>query len=283
LNLLFQQALPRRHWTLAFILLATMLSACSRDEQEQFENVGESPEPQAAAHSSSMPSIYVDRKIEFLAAGVNESLQGYRQLLDACLKANFTTTPLSSEDEARLGTERWQLWRAPDQFAYRREAWSLEVDDSTPQSCRFSLRAEGNHVYFDREQTREIDLATGERFDGPPEPDRLQLFDATPDEREYEGLADWTGPSGQTVKGQKCARWQSPSGDSACYWSEGTQWGFSPLPTGSFATNAGFPIYEIALEAEPIPGDAGPRLTTTQFVMGGTLDSAAMMPRPADR
>ncbi|GAB3339093.1 hypothetical protein [Marilutibacter aestuarii] len=225
-----------------------------------------------------MPSLYVDRTVTVLEAdGGNAALEGYRQALASCQEAGLPTRPLAEEDAARIGTERWQLWRTSGQAAYRVEEWGYTSGDSARQEhCLFQPSRSGYHEFFDATQSLVLDLESGSKDVQPANPDEIEVMplEAT----DAESVAGWSGPRERVVQGQPCLEWRSADGAVVCHWSGGAQWGFDAAHAGQFESSLGLDRYNLVLEAAPAPGQAGSRLSTEQFVVNGPIDTAAMRP-----
>ena len=259
-------------------LAMSVLAACT-DEVATSAEEGSATSALAANSENSLPAMYLDRDIENLHNGINKARESYQTLIDACNSVGKPTASLAPEEVDRLGKKRWQFWRMPGLMAYKVESWSAKMGDIRQgKECEFTFETEGVHVYYDTEKTLSLDLKTGERKQTHPEPHRLQVLDASPDESDWAAWSGWGSPTDETVVGQPCKQWRSPRGDTSCLWSGGTQWGFSYITQGIFGSNAGFELGAITLQAEPGTGTVGDRLTTTQFVIGADFDPQDMMP-----
>lgn len=269
----FKLPVGKRH-ILALVFGLAGITGCSDD------NIAEQSEAVSKAESeAALPSIYVDRTIENVVGGVNKQREGYRHLLQACQEAGRPTSPLSADEEQRIGTTRWQYWRQTGHLAYKVQSWSYSAGDITQgKNCHFTSEMDGYHAYYDKDKTIWLDLDSGERKQTPAEPERLRVMDASPDSSDWQKWSKWGEPSDKTIMGQPCKEWRSPLGDTSCIWAQGTQWGYSYMPQGIFGANAGFESGIITLEAEPSAEGAGDRLTTTQFVMGKSISPEEMMP-----
>lgn len=267
-----------RCWAVvAFTMLGAGLTAYAEESDPAGETVSVSKS--TSSDTPSLPAIYVDRTIEFLEAGVNNLREGYKQRVAICQSAGLPTSPLSQDEVAQIGTKRWQYWRTSGQLAYRAESWLVAAGDPREgKHCEFTLALSGHHAYFGPDKTIRADLAAGEKTVEAPEPERLQIVDATPEARDFEPWRNWEGPIDRSVAGQPCAQWRSQRGETSCYWSGGTEWGFGYVPQGIFESTAGFPTQTIVLEAEPPPGGAGEHLTTSEFVIGATFSEEDMQP-----
>ena len=251
-------------WSAGTPLLA-LLAAC-----------GGSGAAGASDVSHDMPPIHVVQVAELLDEGQNAARQAYRQTLQACQAAGLQTTPLSSQDEAKLGTTRYEMWFAPDLEIVREETWDVAVDQPGVR-CGFSLAYEGSQESTDASRTEIVDLATG-RADGSQTPEgALERMPADPADLEPpEGVA---GPRQRQVAGQPCNEWVSEGqGNRQCVWSGGAAWGFSPG-----ADNADYRPSRslIVLEQAPI-GGSGLRLATEQMTVGEQF-TRPRLPRPASR
>lgn len=263
----------------SMIVIALSITALVACTEEVVTSEEEGAATSAAISDNSLPAIYVDREIENLHNGINKARESYQTVLDTCNSVGKPTTPLGPDEVAKLGKKRWQFWRMPGRMAYKVESWSAKAGDIRQgQDCQFTFATEGYHAYYDNEKTDWLDLDTGERKETEPEPDRLQVFDASPDENDWTAWSRWERPSDQTVMGQPCKQWRSPRGDTSCLWSGGTQWGFSYITQGIFGSNAGFERGVITLQAEPSTGTVGDRLTTKQFVIGADFSPQDMLP-----
>jgi|GEM_PF-1499449 len=244
------------------------------------ESTGQAPSADRA--DDDIPSIYIDRKVEHLSDAVNDARQAYEQHVAVCEQAGTSVKPLDPAELDLVGTERWQLWRMPGHLAYRREIYTVKTGDvRTPARCHFDLAVSGSHVYQDRERSLVVDLATGEEQVDVPDPEVLEV-DANVDSEDLEKWRGWQGPAETFVQGQPCREWRSPRGDIACYWTGGTEWGFSHVNNGIFAAHGGLSPDSIILEARPAPGATGDKLTTTRFDIGVTMDPASLLPRNSE-
>lgn len=224
------------------------------------------------------PTIYVDRLVEH---GDREAVQeGYQQAAALCREAGIPVSPLSEEDVAKIGTERWRLWHGPDQRAYRVESWTWgytsEARQSAADNCRFALSVDGQHEYLDAHQSFHIDLATNEKTTDAADAGELETSPATPPTEEdfvqARDVVGATGPANRTIAGQPCQEWSYSPGATACVWTGGLQWGFAYGPDRPFASIDGFDPGSIVLHAEPAPGTEGDRLTTTVFAINAPLN-----------
>ena len=226
----------------------------------------------AGASSGKPPSLYLDQTLQLLEQGRNTQLEGYRERLAACQEAGIASRPLSPADEPRVGTQRWQMWRDQDRYAYRMETWRVAQPAnarSREDLCVFTLAVEGLHGYVDAERSTTVDLATGERTDGEGNPGIVLAA----------GNASRGGSSTpDSVAGQPCNRVQAADGSSACVWSGGTGWGFADAIEGGFDATAGMHLDTIVLEATPAPGSTGYELRTSTFVVGAPLDQDQLQP-----
>ena len=82
------------------------------------------------------------------------------------------------------------------------------------------------------------------------------------------------------MAGQPCEQWDLEHA-AVCTWTGGRQWGFSSSPPAMMSTtHQSHLMGRVILSQEP--GSNGvERVETLEFVIGGTLDEAAMHPRPA--
>lgn len=219
------------------------------------------------------PTLYLDQTVQLLEQGRNMQLEGYRERLGACQEAGIATRPLSPADEPRIGTERWQMWRDRDRYAYRMESWRVAQPASARSRedlCVFTLAVGGLHGYVDASHSVTVDLATGERTEGEGNPGIVLTGSEA---------SRATGEASDTVAGQPCNRVQTSHGATACVWSGGTGWGFGDSSDGEFDATAGMHLDTIVLEAAPAPGDSGYELRTTTFLVGAPLDQDQLQPR----
>lgn len=252
---------PHLCWTLALPLLA----AC-----------GASGSSAAADVSADLPPIHVVQTAELLDKGANAARQSYRQALEACQAAGLPTTPLSSQDEARVGTTRYELWFAPGMEVVREQAWDVAIDNPGI-SCHFSLILEGSQESTDASHHEIVDLATGQADREQTPPGALERVAADPaDLQPPEGTS---GPRKRQVAGQPCNEWVSEGqGNRQCVWSGGADWGFSPG-----AANADYRPSRSAVVLEQVPlGDSGLRLTTERMTVGEAFERPTL-PAPGSR
>lgn len=263
-------AMPLKALT-AKLALATVvaLSACAQDGVGT--TAGASGQDSAGANSGDIPSIYLDRSLQFLVGGVATKREGYFERVQRCRNAGVPTRPLSDAEAALIDTGRRQYWRTAEGVAIREERW---VADHAGQ-CHFELRRTGQHVYYDASGSVSLDLETGEVTTGPVSVRHLDRAPAgtakTPP------APEWVGPSTRTVAGHECEQWVSPDGASVCTWSEGHRWGYVSTITSVYDESRQ-DVEALILEAAPAPGKVGIHVSTREFTVGGPIDRAAMRP-----
>lgn len=251
------------------LAMAVVLAACAQGDAGPTGDKGD--QGPGEANGRDLPSLYLDRSLEFLVGGVPTKREGYFERLQQCRDAGVAATPLSDAEAQLIDTGRRQYWRTEEGVAIREQRW---LADRT-EMCQFKLRQVGNHAYYDASGSVFLDLETGEVTTGPVSPRHL--------DRSRAGTAkaspapDWTGPTKRKVAGQECEQWASPSGASVCTWSEGHQWGFVSTITSEYDESVK-DVEALILEAAPAPGKVGIHVSTETFSVGGPIDIAAMRP-----
>jgi len=226
--------------------------------------------------SAKMPPIHVVQVAELLDGGGNAARAAYAQTLQACQAAGLPTTPLSSQDEAKVGKTRYEIWFAPDLEVVREETWDVDIDQPGV-SCHFSLRYEGSQETTDATHYETVDLGTGQVDRGQAQDGALERIAADPaDLQPPEGV---TGPHRRQVAGQPCNEWVSEGlGNRQCVWAGGAEWGFSPgTDNADYRPSRSL----IVLEQAPL-GDSGLRLTTEQMTVGEAF-ARPRLPAPVSR
>lgn len=262
-----------------------LLVACGQDEASA-NGSDTTPAPAAVQEISGeeFPPLHVDRVLEVVVDGRNEQRDGYRQRLKVCQEAGVATTPLSSEEEALIATERWRLWRGHDYSAMRTESWMVAIPGgqvNRETMCDFSLEYSGTHVYTDAERSVEIDLATGQRSEHPGVPDiRMQRVDdaGTVEANRMAPRNGMKGPVRITVAGQPCDQWISPDGSTGCVWAGGLAWGMTSEMSGPFHITDGPSDLYIVLQADPAA--TGTRVETRRLEFGAPQDRGDILPLP---
>ncbi|QDH71597.1 hypothetical protein [Marilutibacter alkalisoli] len=262
----------------AIVVIA--LTACTQSGADVAVAAGTAVSHDSAeAGDADIPRIYVDRVFEkSVDKGTNFYLNLYQEALSMCQEAGASTKPLSPDDEARVGTERWQYWRVPGRLAYRVESWEFATGETPSTACHFDLQtSEARHAYFDREKTVYLDMLTGESRVAPPKPENLGAYDLTADNDRYAAEPGWDGPNQQAVLGQPCNEWQHGAAESICVWSAGEKWGFSAGPHADL--QGGTPsTHRIDLKIDPPPNGTGARLTTRRFNIDQGIDLDEILP-----
>lgn len=270
----------RRAWRLAPVveLMCAMSAGCSPGEA-----VDDASPPAASPAPSEVPAIYVDSVLEVPADDGNKEQEDYRFRLEACEAGNRPTTRLTSDELVKLGTKRLQRWWGGDRAAVRMEEWVLGSGSlKSGEFCKFYLASRGRHTYFDQSGTVTLRLHDGStetagaethwRFNGPARAE---------DPTVRKGREQRRGaPSQQTVAGQPCEQW-SLEHATVCTWTAGRQWGFSDSPPSMMATTHQSHLMGRVVLAQEPRSNGVERIETREFVVGGTLDDAAMRPRAA--
>lgn len=267
------------------MLACVLLAACGRQDASAGD-VGPARASSTAADAKGegFPPLYVDRVLESVTDGRNEHRDGYRKRLELCQEAGIPTTPLGSDEEELAGTERWRLWRSNTHLVLRSESWMAvtpQDEASREAMCRFSLDHRGTHVYTDAERTVTIDLATGERSEGPGNPHIAMERVADADAGKAHAVArqaGMQGPSRMTVLGQPCDRWVAPDGGAVCVWAGGLPWGLTSEADGPFLLTSDISELYIVLESEPPAEGYGARLETRSIEFGTPFDIADLLP-----
>lgn len=271
---------------LAAALSVPCISACGEagsDVMAQPAGTGADAGPDTGFDPGA-PTLYLDQVAEQVDAdGSNPLREGYRARKATCQASGAPTTLLSEEEEARLGTERRQTWRDGKRFAYRHEAWVLDVPGQTTRDtmCAFALRTIGQHTLIGPDHSVSVDLENGERLQGDGNPSvvlvRRELdVDEEADAARAAGLS---GPTPRTVAGLPCDEWTTMFGSSVCVWSGGTRWGMTSVPASEVAVDNDPHHDMLVLALAPPPGRSGMRLETVQATLGGPLDEGRMIPR----
>jgi len=218
---------------------------------------------------STMPSIYVDSRLERLLHGVNVLQNGYQTMLETCQAAGLPTSALSGEEVSLLGTTRLQRWFEADAFAFREETWTFHIaGQQRDQMCQFSLAYEGRHGYADRQDYLLKDLESGEVESRPfADPD---IFDRN----SLEGR-QVTGES-VAAAGQSCMRHEQLPFE-VCIWNAGEAWGFRASPGLIDTSGIRQMNSRLVLVQEPVTG-TGMRMVTDTFTIGQHTDHSAMRP-----
>jgi len=238
----------------------------------------------AARFDADAPTLYLDQVAEQVDADGNNPLrEGYRARKASCQASGAPTTLLSDEEEARLGTERRQIWRDGTRFAYRHEAWILDVPGPTTRDtmCAFALRTVGQHTLIGPDHSVSIDLENGERLQGDGNPSVVLVRREVDvgEEAEAARAAGLSGPTPRTVAGLPCDEWTTMFGSTVCVWSGGTRWGMTSVPASGVTVDNDPHHDMLVLELAPLPGRSGARLETIQATLGDPLDEGRMIPR----
>lgn len=272
-------------WARLMPAACLLLAACGQHEATAGgSDVAQDQGAVTGASAAGFPGLYVDRVLEVLTDGRNAQRDGYRQRLQTCQEAGVPTTPLSSEEEALIATERWRLWRGDDYSAMRTESWMVgirggEVNRET--MCDFLLEYSSTHVYIDARRTIEIDLVTGERSEHPGVPDiAMQRVDdpGIAEANQAARQSGMTGPVRITVAGQPCDQWTSPDGSTACVWAGGLPWGLTSEMSGPFHLTDGISDLYIVLQADPAADATGTRVETRRLEFGAPQDRGDILP-----
>lgn len=215
------------------------------------------------------PTLYLDQIAELVEPdGTNPLREGYRAHLANCLDSDAPTTPLSAADEDRLGTQRWRTWRTGDRYAWHREAWIREIPSAVSRDtmCRFAVRRTGRHGFLEADYSLEIDLETGERFEGSGNPAVVLMAKDVDVAQEAAGarLTGMSGPTPRTVGGLSCDEWKTRLGATVCIWSGAAGWGISSVPATEISIEDPPDHAEFLLEVSPPQGRAGMRLRTLE-------------------
>lgn len=253
------------------------VAACDPTAANDKTDVAQVREADAAAR------LHVVQIVEKLDAGINKRREGYSRALELCRRAGMATIALSSDEEALIGTERWQVWNVPGQLAWRRDAWDVaDGGTGTGQMCNFHLEHSGTHEHLDGQRILTLDLETGVLAENPADPARLSIAAIEPpdaQELDESRAAGYSGPVAQSVSGHPCDQWTSGHGATVCIWTGGHRWGYASGMSGEFSALAGIDTHRLILQADPAPGAIGDRLRTTRFDTGEDVTLDGILPR----
>lgn len=243
------------------LVLGVLLTGCGANT-----DASSSGEP---APARNMPMIHLEQSAETWLDGANVARASYRQALSACQAAGLPTQALSPDDEALLGTTRYEAWLSAEEEVFRTREWSLAAEGASP-SCMFRLDVSGMQETQRAAEIVNVDLATGERSQSPAAPDALVRYAA--EDEEGDPLHGYTGPGKRTVAGQPCNVWTEAAGKlEQCVWSAGGPWGFTPGALNDYRPSRD----ALVLEQKPLDGN-GIRLTTQRMTVGKPFERGAL-------
>jgi len=266
------QAVSIKHArTIATVLALVSLGACSSGEPASAEGNDSS---QASAKGGDFPSMHVVQTVVMLADGQAQEQVEYQKALATCQKSGLPTRALGADEVTKVGQRRVETWLSGGQEARHTEQWQQTL--TSP--CQFKLvhedkldisHADGSSWALDMAEHKGQKQNNG----APAAPAPLDGSDGKLDDAARQG--GFTTPGKDAVGGQSCQIWQSSTGDQACVWDGGRQWGFS-ADGRALAGSDGRPGSDdvVVLWTKPAKG-TGWQLKTDEMSVGASVGDAA--------
>lgn len=255
--------------------LMALLPACSKGTTDQVSTENAQEQSSSDAGDSSGAVFYLEQTgTTANMSGTNEDLQTYKSMLKNCEDSHQPTTPLSSQEEAKLGTANVKYWHDGN----RRNALLIETFrvDASPSNgvamCTFHLvhtsdlaMSNGNRTYqldlvkrTGAVQTVPTDDASGNSPAQPPDWNQLA----------QEGIHK-TGDG--NFAGQPCVIEKNDlENTTSCVWSGGEKAGFGVQAPEEFPKALGgkTPVFWSK------SSNGGNEFNTTSFVVGQLPDTS---------
>lgn len=257
--------------TLMACALIALLPACSRGAAG---SGGAQAQASSGAGGSGDVVFYLEQTGTVAnMGGVNEDLQTYKAMLKNCQDAHQATTPLSAEDEARLGTAHLKYWHDGNRRnAQLVETYRLDVtSQGGPAMCTFRLGHTSDLTMADGSRAYQLDLVkrTGEVQTVPTDAASGNSPAQPPDWNQLaqEGIHK-TGNG--NFAGQACTVEKNDLENTTyCVWSGGEKGGFGVQAPEEFPKGLGgkTPVFWSK------SGNGGNEFDTTSFVVGRLPDT----------